>query len=335
MHHSRLFCLLIIAALVCAAASSVNGQVMRLPPTDAIDEAGPFASPATYYAPAEITPPIETNPANPTEPAPPPAARPGVFQKAMLESDWLPQFGGNGLGMTDVLAKVVFALPCPTTASPLLITPSFGVHYLDRPTNFELPPELYDAFVEFRWLSHLTPQLGVDLAVTPGYYSDYQQQNSKAWRVTGHAITAWNWTPTASLVLGASYLDRTDVPVLPVCGVTWSPYDDLKMNLVFPEPKISHRVYWSGTSDPRIQDWVYLGGELDGGTWAVRRADGLDDTLYYRDWRVFLGIERKAIQALSSRLEIGYVFARKLQLDQAGTVFIPSTTLMLRGGLAY
>ena len=258
-----------------------------------------------------------------------------MFQKAMFDAAWLPRFGTDGFGMTDLQLQAVFGLPCPTRASPLLISPAYGVHFLNGPAWLGLPSQVYDAYIDFRWLSQVTPQWGLDLAVTPGYYSDYQQQTSGALRLTGHVIAAWTWTPTASLVLGVSYLDRTDVPVLPVCGISWKPNDDARFDLVFPQPKIAHRVYWNGVCDPKFQDWVYIGGELAGGTWAVQRFGTLNEVLNYRDDRVFVGIERKSAQALSAKLEVGFVFARKIQFDNEGIDFVPTDTLVLRGELVY
>ena len=253
----------------------------------------------------------------------------------LFEGSWLPRNGDNGFGFDSLELKSVLGLPCPTRAFPLLITPGFAVHYLDGPAAVALPPQLYDAYVEFRWLGHVTPRLGIDVAVTPAEDSDFRQDSSRALRITGHGIAAWNWSPTLTLVLGADYLDRTDVPLLPVAGLIWTPDDLTKYSLVFPQPKISRRVFWFGACNDDVQDWVYLGGELGGGTWAIRRSDGANDVLNYRDLRAFIGIERQAPGQLSPRLEVGYVFARKLSLDQAGTDYYPRDTLMLRGALAY
>ena len=208
-------------------------------------------------------------------------------------ASWLPRggAGGDGFEFDSLELKTVLGLPCPTRAFPLLITPGFAVHFLNGPNSVALPPEVYDAYTEFRWLGHLTPRWGFDVAVTPGVASDFRQDSGHAVRITGHGIAAWTLTPvpapptvpTLMLVLGADYLDRTDVPLLPVAGLVWTPNDDTKFELVFPQPKISRRVYWSGISKEDVQDWVYLGGELGGGTWAIRRADGQNDLLNYRD----------------------------------------------------
>ena len=338
---------LVLAAIFSLAASLAHAQVMRLPPTDTVEPAGPTAMLSSYDMPGtalppleaspplEVGPPAEVNPPADATPVLPRDVRPGVFQKLLFEDAWLPRLGGdNGFGMNDVGLKMVLGLPCPTTDSPLVVTPGFGFHSLDGPDGIDLPPRLYDIYSEFRWLHHVTPTWGLDLAVTPGVYSDFEQSSGRAVRITGHAIVAWTATPTTMWVLGADYLDRTDVPFLPVAGVIWTPAKDSEFRLVFPEPKISRRVYWSGIQSDDIQDWVYVGGELGGGTWAIATPGGTD-LLYYRDYRIFLGIERKAFGSISPRLEIGYVFGRKIQLADAGTDDLPHDTVMLRGGLRY
>ena len=84
-----------------------------------------------------------------------------------------------------------------------------------------------------------------------------------------------------------------------------------------------------------MEDWVYISGEFDGGTWAFQWLTGANDTLTYHDSRVILGIERIAIGRMDYRLELGYAFARELMFGGAAPDRYPSDTVMLRGGLTY
>ncbi|MGA2619329.1 MAG: hypothetical protein ABSF26_17105 [Thermoguttaceae bacterium] len=262
-------------------------------------------------------------------------ARPGVFQKVLLADTWLARIGNRGFGMDDVELSTVWGLPCPTRAWPLVITPGFSFHALDGPSGLDLPSRLYDIYSEFRWAPRFGERLRVDVSVTPGYYSDFQNNSRQAVRVTGYGMGIWNWTPTLKLVLGAAYLDRPDTNVLPIAGVSWNPDEATELCLVFPKPKIAHRLYWDGVHGTDVEYWVYLAGELGGGTWAIREPNGADGLLGYSDWRCWLGIERKAIGGLSGRVEIGYVFQRKIQPDTGLPDFYPNDTLALRGGLRY
>ncbi len=134
---------------------------------------------------------------------------------------------------------------------------------------------------------------------------------------------------------GAAYLDRPDVEVIPIGGVIWTPNDDVKFDLVFPHPKISRRVYWGGEYGDAVQDWAYMAGEFTGDAWAITRADGSDDQVVLSDYRFILGLERKVLGGLSSRVEVGYVFGRRIRYSSGTPDFYPTDTVMLRGGLTY
>ena len=271
----------------------------------------------------------------PDQPRIPPGVRNGMFQKALFDATWLAPGGSDGMGENDLQLQTIFALPCPTRDSPMVITPGFAVHYLQGPENADLPPRLYESYVDFRWLSQVTPTLGLDLAITPGVFSDFDQGSDDAFRLTGHAAAAWTWNETTKLVLGAAYLDRFDVEVIPIGGVIWTPSDELKFDLVFPHPKISQRIHWSGLVGDEVQDWAYIAGEFTGDAWAIRRSDGSDDLVVLSDYRLVLGMERKVLGGLSSHFEIGYVFGRRIRYRSDTPDFRPTDTVMLRGGVMY
>jgi hypothetical protein len=265
----------------------------------------------------------------------PPGVRNGFFQKVLFDATWLAPGGIDGMGTNDLQLKSIFAMPCPTINSPLVITPGFAVHYLQGPQNVDLPPRLYDSYVDFRWLSQVTPTLGLDLALTPGVFSDFDQESSKSFRMQGHGAAAWTWNETTKFVVGAAYLDRPDVEIIPIGGVIWTPTDDLKLDLIFPTPRISRRMYWNGERNDDIQDWIYIAGEFNGDAWAIRRTDGSNDLVVLSDYRLVLGVERKVTGGLSSRVEIGYVFGRRIKYRSDTPDFHPTDTVMLRGGLTY
>ena len=122
---------------------------------------------------------------------------------------------------------------------------------------------------------------------------------------------------------------------LPLGGLVWRPQDDIKLELVAPRPRIGRRVYWFGAYGEAVQDWLYVAGEFGGGTWAFQRSSGVDDVVNYRDYRVIVGWERKALWGLDARLEIGYVFWRTIEYASTVPDLEPDDTLMLRAGLTY
>jgi hypothetical protein len=269
------------------------------------------------------------------QPKLPPGVRNGFFQKALFDSTWLAPGGSDGMGMTDIQLQSIFAAPCPTINSPLIITPGFAAHYLQGPQGVDLPPHLFEGYAQFRWMSQVTPKLGLDFAFTPGIFSDFDQESGKAMRYTGHGAAAWTWNETTKFVVGGAYLDRPDVEFIPIGGIVWTPCEDVKYDLVFPHPRISHRVYWAGNRGEEVQDWAYLAVEFTGDAWAIRHTDGSDDLVVLSDYRIVLGIERKVLGGLSSRFEIGYVFGRRIRFRSDLPDFHPTDTIMLRGGLTY
>ncbi|OHB67221.1 MAG: hypothetical protein A2V70_16085, partial [Planctomycetes bacterium RBG_13_63_9] len=304
----------LLLAAIGLSATPLVGQVVRLPAVVAQDESypgrlvsHPDSAAELLQAPGERDLSEESDLAR--------DARPGVFQKLIFESTWLAPGGRDDLGISTLESKVAFAVPFPVRESPLIILPGFAVHYLDGPATRDLPPQLYDAYTQFRWLSRPVPQVWLDLSVTPGVYSDFQHSNDDAFRLTGHAAAMWTVNPELKVVLGAAYVDRWTVDVLPICGVIWTPHDDVKYELMFPTPQIARRIYWSGAYTDEVQDWIYIAGELGGGTWTFLEANGLDDRIDYTDYRVFLGVERKVIGGLDAHVEIGYVFGRKVRFS--------------------
>ena len=71
------------------------------------------------------------------------------------------------------------------------------------------------------------------------------------------------------------------------------------------------------------QQWAYLGGGINGSTWAYEQTSGVNDRLTYNDLRIVLGWEsRPAASARTPfalgktiRAEIGYVFSREFEFE--------------------
>jgi len=304
-----------------------DGQSPLRPASFPESPADVFRSPGQTEPPAQISPPVKAE--SPSE------ARPGMFQKAIFDATWLGRMGSSGMGMYDLELKTVLALPAPTPDSPLLITPGFAVHYMDGPDDVEMPPRLYDAYCQFRWLHRFSPELGVDLAVAPGVFSDFEQSSSEAFRMTGHGAAAWTWSETTKVVFGAGYFNRLDVKVLPIGGLIWTPSEDVSFEMLFPQPRLAWRIYWTGQYTWEIQDWVYFAAEFGGGTWAIAREGSEPDLVDITDYRLIAGFERKRFRALATRFEIGYVFGRKITYRNGDPEFDPSNTVMVRAGLRY
>ncbi len=225
---------------------------------------------------------------------------------------------GNDLGMDMIDGEATFGFRDLDSFS---ITPSAGVIFLDGPTQTDLPPRLYTGQVEFRWFGQIATPVFYEIAFLPAVFTDGNNLDD-ALRLQGRGVGYLAFSEQTQLVLGATYLDRDDVPILPVFGVLHSPRDDLKLELVFPRPRILKRV--SQVED--AEAWAYAAGELGGGSWAIERESGRSDTASYVDYRFLLGLEQKRLNLWAAAIEAGYVFGRELEYASGRGDYSPSST---------
>ncbi len=277
----------------------------------------PGWDPAVFWPdggePAELLPPLTTH-------------RKGFFQRLDVSAAWLPRFDRD-LGITELVTSMTIALPAPTRQFPLLITPSFRYFGLDGPAGIDVPSEVFDTWLEMMWVPQIGEKWRGFLSVAPGVYADFDSYGSDAFRLTGRAIVNYRWHPDQlELFAGILYLNRDDYLMLPAGGVLWVPNRDTRLEIFFPKPKLARRYRWG----QRFEDWVYLGGEFGGNTYWVRRAGGVEDLITLRDWRLYLGTERKWDAGSAVQLEVGYIFSRVIEYRSQADDFELDDTLMLR-----
>jgi hypothetical protein len=265
-----------------------------------------------------------------------------TIKSSRLSATWLP--GGNDqIGLTDFAISTSLAIP---TLDSVTITPGFQLHFVDGPTRTDLPEQLYNAQVEFRWKKQVSRPFWFELALKPGIYSDLDRQNSDAFRLIGQGLAFFAFSYQTQAVVGLTYLDRFDINYLPVFGIIYSPRQDIKLNMVFPAPKLAFRL----SQGPADELWGYVAGEFGGGSWAVGRSVGRavgrgrrrvvpavlrKDVIAYTDWRLMFGLEQKETDGGTMFVEVGYVFNRELEYKSGLGDFDPDSTAMLRAGLTY
>lgn len=262
-------------------------------------------------------------------------AREGFFQRARFTAGWIPQLDEDGLGWTDLRSEISVGLPFFTRETPILITPSYELHFLDRPTGVDLPPRLHDLVIDFNHFRRVADNWIANIAVAPGYYADdHSFDSSDALRINGRALAIYDPTPEWKGILGFTYVHGGWAKVVPVAGVVYEPNDDVKYELVFPRPRVAWRLPNSPVPG-RDEWWFYLLGEFANAIWAIEQDDGTPDMFAYRDWRLMLGLEHKIIGGLSSRCELGYVFNREYKLASDGGEIELDDSLLVRVGLMY
>ena len=264
-------------------------------------------------------------------------SRDGFFQRAKFTATYLPQLSSDSLGWTDLRTEVVTALPFFTRENPIIITPSYELHFLNAPTGIALPPRLHDAVVDFHVFRVFDNKWIADFAVSPGLYSDdYSFDSSEALRINGRAVGVYAPTVDLKWALGVTYLDGGGwAKVVPVAGFIYTPNDDVEYQILFPTPRIARRL--SSSAIPgQDEQWVYVMVDYGNSAWAFQQADGTPDVLASRDFRLIFGWEHKVVGGIFTRLEGGYVFGRDIKVASLGDNDISlDSTLLVRAGVSY
>ncbi|MEO1498485.1 MAG: hypothetical protein AAFV43_15180 [Planctomycetota bacterium] len=234
-----------------------------------------------------------------------------------------------------------FALPIAGQIdTPLLVTPGFAFNWFSGPEGDpaamprgpDLPPRVYDAYLDFSWFPRFSPQLGAELGFRTGVWTDFEEFNDDSLRFLGRGVGVVSITPQFEVLLGAVYLDRLRVKTLPAGGVRWRPTPEWDLYLVFPNPKIRRKMTSFGAADR----WWYVAGEYGGGSWTVERA-GLGDRIDYNDIRLAFGLEWQTPRQARGHIEVGYVFDREILFGDTmdPSRFKPDDAVMFRAGIGF
>lgn len=190
---------------------------------------------------------------------------------------------------------------------------AFNLHWLSGPVTPDVSPRLYDAVISYQLRGPFSSHLSYDAAVSVGVFSDFAGSARNGVRFPAHAVGMVHLDPRADLVFGVDYLDRADIKLLPVLGVSIREFlsPNLRLDLVFPRPRIDL------TLDAEHR--IYLAGSLGGGTWDFQTATRTRELLTYRDYRVVVGFEFMGPLAQLSSVELGYAFSRQVRFTEAAT----------------
>lgn len=248
-------------------------------------------------------------------------------------------------GLNRVELSTTFAFPMfYNLETPLLVTPGFAFNWLNGPQSDpplpgpppvaggpDLPAQLYDAYLDLAWYPRFNEWLGAELGFRTGVYSDFDHVDSDSLRFMGRGAGSIAIAPDMDIIVGAVYLDRVDVKILPVAGLYYRPTPDWDLYLVFPNPKA--RTFLATVGNTKW--WGYAAGEYGGGSWSVDRQT-TTDRIDYNDIRVIGGLEWETQTQIRGHLEIGYVFDREIVFVSGDPPnFTPDDTIMLRAGIDF
>ncbi len=246
----------------------------------------------------------------------------------------------RSIGINDSDASLVFQIPgFLGSTQPLYIVPSFSSHLWDGPSSptADLPSAAYSAFLDFGWETNPLQTFGLELGTRVGVFSDYNTFTGQSLRVLGKVLGRVRLTPTATARIGAYWIDRNRIKLIPAAGILWAPNPDTRFDLFFPEPKLSHYVATLGSRDM----WWYVSGYYGGGAWTITRANGDFDNIDLNDMRIAIGLEWGRNELLrqghrTAFLEGGYVFNRELiyRVRPQDNIDVEDS-FMVRAGFAY
>jgi hypothetical protein len=258
----------------------------------------------------------------------------GIFQRAGVSGSWLEGgTDGRAPAIATLSAFSTIAVPFPIREWPLYITSGGDVRWVDGPRNPDLPPRLYDTYVDFTWKLRITQRSSHVFSVAPGYYSDFQQNSAHAFRVTGKWYGSYDVVKNrVTLLTGTTYLGRDDLKLLPTGGLVFTPNDWSRFEAVFPNPRASLKVRCTES----FEDWIYLGADFyNGQTYAIQRANGASDRVTLLDNRGLIGYERRRQGGAGWNVEGGWVFDRDVQYrNTPGQNYSPEPTYYVRAGFS-
>ena len=159
-----------------------------------------------------------------------------LFSKGQIHGHVDAAVRTTSLGWTDLRTEVVTALPFFTRENPIIITPSYELHFLKRRQAFRCRRDCTTRSSTFTSFACSTIT-GLPISpCQPGLYADdYSFDSSEALRINGRALGVYAPTIDVKWVLGVTYLDGGGwAKVVPVAGVIYTPTDDVEYQLAVP-----------------------------------------------------------------------------------------------------
>ncbi|MDR2115947.1 MAG: hypothetical protein LBP87_06170 [Planctomycetaceae bacterium] len=217
----------------------------------------------------------------------------------------------NSFGMNEIDIRMQLGIPCryiPSGSSGtgfFYVAPGANLVWWEGPVGPpHFSPNGFGAFVDFGMQPQFNDVFSLNAWFRLGLFSDFEHVSSEAFRYQGRFEGIFNVSQNVQISVGIIYLDRVRHKIIPTGGIIWTPRDDLVLKLIFPNPKISKRLWNSGNAEW----WGYFQGDYGGGSWSI---DGIGQT-DYNDIRIGVGLEFETLTRVGGYLEFGGSFAREL-----------------------
>jgi hypothetical protein len=229
-----------------------------------------------------------------------------------FEYTHLPRSGNKAraFGMDEIDLRMQLAFPCrfiPNNGKTgfLYVAPAGSLVWWNGPVGPpHMSPSGFGAFLDFGMQPKFNDIFSLIAWGRFGVFSDFENVSSDAWRYQGRLEGVGVLSPEMQLHAGVIYYGRARIKMLPTIGVVWTPDENWVLRLVFPNPKVSRRL-WTGQ---QADWWGYVHLDYGGGSWDIKGL-GLTD---YNDIRLGVGIEFAAPSRIGGYFEFGGSLDREL-----------------------
>lgn len=234
---------------------------------------------------------------------------------------------GTDFGLTSLGFKFDF----DRDEGPWWMAGFFGWNFLSGPTTAAVDAQTYDLGVELNYARKIGQTWGVNLSIAPTFSTDFQNKSSESFRLVAGGLLTYQADQDTKLVAGLSYLDRPDMPFIPIAGLKLSISESLELDLLVPRPRLA----WRFDETDKKQSWIYTAGEVGGNSWAIEREFNQQDQFGYRDLRWVWGVETQEISGSRRVFELGYVFNRKITFEHGPGNERVKDSILLQWGRLY
>jgi hypothetical protein len=248
-----------------------------------------------------------------------------------LEYTHIPRSGNqkNAFGMDELEIRMMLAFPSrfvPNNGRTgfFYVAPATRLVWWNGPVSPNMPPSGFGTFLDLGVRPKFNESFSLNAWGRVGIFSDYKNLTSDAFRFQGRLEGIGTLTPDMQFIGGIIYYGRARVKMLPTVGVIWKPDDNWELRLVFPDPRVSRRL-WRG---PETDWWGYVRMDYAGGSWDIKDQKGLTD---YNDIRFGVGIEFLSLSHLGGYFEFGGCFDRELYSRGQRLASLPSVFYLKTG----
>jgi hypothetical protein len=253
-----------------------------------------------------------------------------------FEYTHLPRTGNKqkAFGMDEIDMRMQLAFPCRFVPNngrtgTFYVAPGGSLVWWNGPTSPEMSPNGFGAFLDLGVQPKFNDVFSLNAWGRLGVFSDFANVTSDAVRYQGRLEGVGAISPQVQLHAGVIYYGRSRVKLLPTVGLVWTPDENWVLRLVFPNPKVSRRL-WTG---PQADWWGYVLMDYAKGNWSwdIKPQDGLTD---YNDIRLGAGIEFATPNRVGGYFEFGGSFDRELY-SSGHRLQRPPSALYLKMGFIF